>query len=133
MKKVVRAILITQKREILLGKRARGNGAGRLAFIGGKPELGETMKVAVCREVFEETGALIKPTLWKTSIDSKSDPGIPWKVYYFIAKVEKSDLVQLKPDENTEIVAVTSKTYKDYDIAFNHKKKIKEIYETKSF
>lgn len=51
---VVAAIIINQKREILLCKSAKWK--GKYVVPGGHIERGETMENALCREVMEETG-----------------------------------------------------------------------------
>ena len=42
--------------EILLGRKKRGFGEGKLNGFGGKPEAGESLRDAAAREVFEEAG-----------------------------------------------------------------------------
>jgi 8-oxo-dGTP diphosphatase len=46
----------TPPREILLGYKKRGFGAGKVAGIGGRVESGESILTAACRELYEETG-----------------------------------------------------------------------------
>ena len=41
---------------ILLGRKKRGFGEGKLHGLGGKPEPGETLRTAAAREVHEEAG-----------------------------------------------------------------------------
>lgn len=48
--------------EVLLGRKLRGIGIGRLVGPGGKLESGETPERAVVREVLEETGLTIDPS-----------------------------------------------------------------------
>ena len=47
--------------EILLGRKKRGFGEGKLNGFGGKPETGESLRAAATREVFEEAGIRVPP------------------------------------------------------------------------
>ena len=46
---------------VLLGYKKRGFGAGKYTGIGGKIELGETVREAAVREMHEETGVVMSP------------------------------------------------------------------------
>ncbi len=46
---------------VLLGYKKRGFGVGKYTGIGGKIELGETVRAAAVREMHEETGVVISP------------------------------------------------------------------------
>ncbi|MEM0457003.1 MAG: NUDIX hydrolase [Nitrososphaerota archaeon] len=52
--------LILQDHNILLVKRKNEPGKGRWSIPGGSVELGESLKDAVVREVYEETGLLVE-------------------------------------------------------------------------
>jgi 8-oxo-dGTP diphosphatase len=49
----------TPEREVLLGNKKAGFGAGKYAGIGGKVEADETVEMAVIREVQEEIGVKV--------------------------------------------------------------------------
>ena len=53
---VCRAIILDNQNRVLLGKRARGNGVGQWALVGGRPEGVETPEQTIVREVKEELG-----------------------------------------------------------------------------
>ncbi|MEM1665991.1 MAG: NUDIX hydrolase [Nitrososphaerota archaeon] len=53
-------VLILQDHNILLVKRKNEPGKGRWSIPGGSVELGESLKDAVVREVYEETGLLVE-------------------------------------------------------------------------
>lgn len=52
--------LIVDDGRILLGKKKRGIGAGRYNGYGGKVDAGETVEESLLREVFEESGLILK-------------------------------------------------------------------------
>lgn len=49
------------KRAILLGRKKRGFGQGKLNGLGGKIQPGEGLRDAMVREVFEESGVRLRP------------------------------------------------------------------------
>jgi 8-oxo-dGTP diphosphatase len=49
----------TDPREILLGRKKRGFGAGKLNGFGGKPTAGESLEACAVREVYEEVGLTV--------------------------------------------------------------------------
>lgn len=54
------AVIVTQNKKVLLGKRKGTHGAGSWAFPGGHLEFNESIKGCAIREVYEETGLSIK-------------------------------------------------------------------------
>ncbi len=124
---VTRAIILVE-RKILLGKRVRNGGVGQYALVGGRPEEGETPEKTIVREVNEELGIQLKNVKpWKREIDKKSDIGEYWTVYYFYGDGEMPR--DLKKDEVSDIALVSQEDYKNYDIAFDHKKILEEFFE----
>ncbi len=129
MKEVARAIILDKDQKVFLGKRARGNGAGQWALIGGKPEQGETIEEAITREVLEETGFNFIPTYFKEMVDGRSD-NEPWKVYFFSGPATGN--LTLKPDEIVEGQFFTEEELVSLDIAFNHTEIITEYFSSKN-
>jgi 8-oxo-dGTP diphosphatase len=73
--------------EVLLIRKKRGFGAGKINGVGGRIEPGEMPEEAAVREVFEEVGVRVRSlepvgALEFYSIDSKPD----WLVYVFISR-----------------------------------------------
>jgi len=56
------AVIVIKNGKVLLGKRLNAHGSGTWAFPGGHLEFGESIEGCAKREVFEETGLLIKRT-----------------------------------------------------------------------
>lgn len=126
MKEVTRAIIINGKREVLVGLRARGNGANLWALIGGKKDPSETPTACVIREVKEELGLDFYPTLWKEEIDDSSDSGTSWKVYYFFGNATGEIL--RKDDENKETRWVSATNLEELAFTFGHKRILEEFF-----
>ena len=57
----VGAVIVTAHREVVLVRRAREPLAGQWSLPGGAVEAGETLAVALAREVHEETGLDVEP------------------------------------------------------------------------
>ncbi len=130
MKEAVRAIITNEDGDVLLGKRARGVGAGLYALIGGKPDPEETPEDAIGREVQEEIGLDFTPTaLWRKEIDEISDPVEPWLVYFFTGPA--SGKLHLKKNEVAAIVYVSPDNLSEYNIAFNHTRILSEFFESR--
>jgi 8-oxo-dGTP diphosphatase len=55
------AVIIIREGKVLLGKRKGAHGAGTWGLPGGKPEVGETNRIAARRELEEETGLVADP------------------------------------------------------------------------
>lgn len=126
MKEVTRAIIINNKGEVLVGKRARKDGVGQWALVGGKLDIGETPEDCVIREVHEELGLVFSPTLWKEEIDTSAGDGSAWKVYYFMGHVTGE--IQRKEDEITETLYISSKDVDSLAIAFGHEKILRDFF-----
>ena len=128
-KVVVRAIILNDKGEVLLAKRASGFGVNQWAFVGGKPKNGEELENAIKREVREELGLeLYKVKLYRKEIDKLSVTGEIWSVYFFTSRF-KGNIV-IKKDELKDVKFVIKKDLKTLDIAFDHKERLLEFFET---
>lgn len=124
MKEVTRALIINEKGEVLIGLRARGAGANLWALIGGKIDSEESAEACVIREVHEELGLDLHPTLWKEEVDTTSDPGTAWKVYYFVGAVNGT--IHQKVDEILETRWISAKDLDVLQFAFGHKRVLQE-------
>jgi mutator protein MutT len=129
MKQVSRAIIINGQGKVLLGKRARGTGVGQYALIGGKPHEGETAASAIVREVQEELGVIFSPTFYLERVDAFSDPESPWRVSYFVGPITGD--IKLNPSEISEVIFVSEAELEELDIAFDHKERIREFFQTR--
>jgi mutator protein MutT len=129
MKKVTRAIIINGNHEVLLGKRARGNGAGLWALIGGKIEIGETPEECIIREVYEEIGVMFTPIKYNEEIDT-DEFGAQWHVYYFVGKIDGE--IALSEEENLAVSYFSNTDIRELSLAFGHEKKLQEFFEKTS-
>lgn len=129
MKQVSRAIITNEEGKVMLGQRSQGLGEGLYALIGGKPDQGESAKEAIVREVKEETGLTFLPTYYLEEVDRDSDSEDPWKVTYFTGTVTGD--VKLEPSEIREIIYVSEHDLDLIPIAFNHKEKLKEFFQSR--
>lgn len=127
-KRVSRAIIINNKRKVLLGKRARGKGKGQWALIGGRPNKNETDKDAIIREVQEELGAIFNPMFYKSEIDDFSNPGEIWQVNFFYGSIKGS--LNINRDEIIKIIYVGEDDFSSFDIAFDHKEILTQFFKT---
>ncbi|XP_069503722.1 oxidized purine nucleoside triphosphate hydrolase [Ambystoma mexicanum] len=57
--KLFTLVLVVQPKQVLLGMKKRGFGAGRWNGFGGKVQKGETIEQAARRELFEESGLTV--------------------------------------------------------------------------
>ena len=129
MKQVSRAIIINDRGKVLLGKRVRSLGAGQYALVGGKPEEGETAELAIIREVKEELGIDFYPTTFIENEDSVSDPEHPWLVTTFTGTFSG----EIKPNtaEISDVIWVSDSDLDSFDIAFDHKERLREFFQTR--
>lgn len=54
------SVMIAHEKKLLVGRRIGSRGGGCVACPGGKLDYGETLEAAVHRELFEETGLLVR-------------------------------------------------------------------------
>lgn len=97
--------LINKKRYILLGKRKNVAGAGYWYLLGGHIHMNEPYKEALKREIFEESGLLIKvgePVWIKETLDK---PNLHHIIIYCDAKLTNPDkeLINKEPNKCEEI------------------------------
>jgi 8-oxo-dGTP pyrophosphatase MutT (NUDIX family) len=127
LREVTRAIILDENGKVLLGKRGRGTAEGMWALVGGKPDNGETPVETVIREVKEELGLDFEPQPYLEEVDEQSDPINPWKVYIFTGKAHGS----LNPNEEiVEVVYAGREDLDKLDIAFDHRTRLIEYFES---
>ncbi len=87
--------LLTEK-TILLAMKKRGFGAGKVNGLGGKVKEGETVSVAVKREVLEEVGVHVQKLQRVAVLDFYFSDQSDWnqRVFVFIAHKWKGDPVE---------------------------------------
>lgn len=123
-----RAILVFEGK-VLLGKRGRGDGQGKYALIGGKPDEGETPEEAVVREVKEEVGLdFINPKLFMEETNDKTKPGEFWHTLYYLGEV--LGVLGLKKDEVEEVICVGRADLPHTEIAYTHKEVLEKYFES---
>lgn len=125
----VRAILDFDGK-VLLGKRGRGDGQGKYALLGGKPDEGETPDEAVIREVKEESGLdFVNPVLFTEETNDKTKPGEFWHTLYYLGQVLGQ--LNLKEDEVEGVIYVGRDDLPNVDIAFTHRDILKQYFDSR--
>ena len=123
----MRAIILNDRGQVLLGKRARGTGVNQWALIGGKPDGNETIEQTIIREVKEETGLkFTNPILWKEEEGDSATPGEFWKVSYFYGKAIGN--VKLNRNEISEVRYFSLKDLDNLNIGLTHDKVLQEFF-----
>ena len=91
------------KNILLIRKKKPDWQAGYLNGVGGKIEFGETIREAMNREFFEETGITIEKHNWTYVCELVNSNYGNSKVTFFTAKLDKFDC-QNKTDEELELI-----------------------------
>jgi len=128
-KKGAKAILLDKKGRVLMGKRAKGIESGKWCLVGGKPEENETMEEAVIREVREEISISVKLSFYREVEGVDETKGVKWLSSYFIGHL-KSDNPPDKFEKNelSELRFFSFEELDDLEIAFDHKKVLKDFF-----
>jgi 8-oxo-dGTP pyrophosphatase MutT (NUDIX family) len=125
---VARAIITDDEGRVLLGLRARGQGANQWALVGGKPDNSETPVATIKREVSEELGVGFEPVFYLQRVDDITDPQHPWHVYYFTGHVLGE--ITIKEDEIKEVKYFSKEEVMALDIAFDHKERLLDFFKS---
>ena len=123
-----RAILLDEKKRVLLGKRAGGMEVGKWSLIGGKPEEGESAEEAVKREVKEEIGLKFEPIFYQKAKGFDKKGGIKWRSTRFLGDIKSTQKLDYDKSEFSEIKFFSSEELDNLEIAFNHKEILKNFF-----
>ncbi len=96
------AVLVIQDGKILLGLRKGSHGAGTWSFPGGHQEFGEDPAETAARELLEETGIEINPTVMQRfdwTNDFFRDIQKHYITIYFSVKIDHGDPLVKEPDK----------------------------------
>jgi len=128
LKVEARAILLDEKKRVLLGKRAGGMEAGKWSLVGGKPEKGESAEEAVKREVKEEIGLKFEPIFYQKAKGIDKKRGIKWRSTRFLGRIKSTQKLDDDKSEFSEIKFFSSKELDNLEIAFNHKEILQDFF-----
>ena len=96
-------VFIKKEGKILVGERKGSHGAGTWALPGGHLEGGESFEECCKREVFEETGLIIRdPRPLVFTNDVFIDEGLHYVTLFFTADYESGELVVREPRQCEE-------------------------------
>lgn len=96
----INPIILNEKGEILLGRRTNKYGAGTYCTPGGRLKVGETFETCAAREIFEETGLIVKESdieviNFANAIDNENEHyvqiGLLIKKYKGIPKIKEPE------------------------------------------
>jgi len=127
-----RAILLDEKKRVLLGKRAGGMEAGKWSLIGGKPEKGENAEKAVKREVKEEINLKFEPIFYQKAKGVNQENGIKWRSTRFLGRIKSTQKLDYDKGEFSEVKFFSSEELDNLEIAFNHKEILKDFFKNKT-
>jgi 8-oxo-dGTP diphosphatase len=86
------AVIVIQNQRVLLGKRTGAHGAGCWAFPGGHLEFNESINGCAVREVYEETGLLVKNCRFVTCTnDLFTDHNKHYVTLYVVCEYESGE------------------------------------------
>ena len=94
-------VIINERQEILVGRRALDPARGTLDLPGGFVDAGETLEEAVVRELKEETGADVTPLRWLFSLPNSyrySGIDIPTVDSFFLCRLTSPQQLQAGDD-----------------------------------
>ncbi len=127
--KVVRAIILNEHKEVLLGERAQGHGRGLMELPGGKVDPGEEPIDAVVREVREEMGLIFAPTmLFRENIDFNR--GIAWRNAYYYGDATGDLLLDPEEVASARYVAKNELVVASFKMPFGQKDHLLEFLQT---
>lgn len=124
-----KAILLDKKGRVLMGKRAKGIESGKWCLVGGKPEEGETMEEAVIREVREEISINVKLSFYREVGGVDEEKKVRWLSSYFIGYYESDNPPEeFEKNELSELQFFSPEELEELEIAFDHKKVLKDFF-----
>ena len=81
-------IFVVAGSKVLLIRKKRGHGIGKVNGPGGKLEDGETLKTCAIRELFEETGLVVKDAQCRAELRFVEQKGPQWLGFVYIAEAD---------------------------------------------
>ena len=92
-------IFVVAGSKVLLIRKKRGHGIGKVNGPGGKLDDGETLKTCAIRELFEETGFVVKDAQCKAELRFVEQKGPQWLGFGYIAEADVcSDTIHQTPE-----------------------------------
>lgn len=123
------AILLDEKRRVLLGKRAKGIEVGKWSLIGGKLKENESPKDAVKRETKEEISIDFEPVFYRQIGGVNKVKKVKWLCSYFIGHIKSNEpLDNYEKSELSELNFFSKEELADLEIAFDHKRVLKTFF-----
>lgn len=92
------AILINDQRQIVLGKRKNAYKAGLYGLPGGRAAVGESLEIAIAREVLEETG-MVNLNFQYVGVVRENQGGYDFVHFVFMARVGEQQPQLIEPDK----------------------------------
>ena len=121
----VMVVLVPVGKGLLVVRRMNDPGKGELALPGGFLEVNETWQEGACREVFEETGAVIDPKDITGTWDVYTSPTTGCLIVFCVCSKVFSELPTFIPNsEVSEIKVITSAE----EMAFPRHKVVAQMY-----
>ena len=127
MKKIVASLIFNEDLEILLqlrDERADLRSSGIWSLPGGHIEIGESMKEAIEREVWEETNLRLENSFFFLCLVDFFEPGPPIEVHLFLAQISppyeviKGEGQQLKFFDTNQVKDLKTNLYMKFVIDY---------------
>jgi len=128
---VVRAIIVNENGQVMLGRRNGQTAKDLWVLVGGKPGISEDLLHTLTREVKEEVGFKVEEAEYFTSFDNCVGPKDSWRSVCFIVRVSGNPSLKLN-GEISEIAFVTAADLDRYPIAFDHRQILEEFFRGRS-
>ncbi len=133
MKEVVRAIIVNENGQVLMGERVRGLDIGGYSLLGGKADIGELLPDAIEREIGEELpGVKFTPIKEAAVMEYSIDPDDKCNVTYYFGTVNNKPTLDMpvKTDEIGGLIFVGPEDIDNEGIpfAFDHRDRLRDFF-----